>query len=146
MNKYNSMGRLLSMLHRLSRIYFQRELADYRLGHGQLPVLLYLYEHSGSTQHEIGAAFHMDKGSVSSLIQLLENNDYVSRERNPNDRREWSLFLTDRARDIMPRVGDTLKNWTRILLCGFTEAERETAFRLLQQMVDNAMTVKQEKR
>ncbi len=146
MAEFKSIGRLISILHRLTHIYFHRELSEVHLGHGQLPILLYLHKHPGSTQHEIGAAFHMDKGSVSSLIRLLENNNYVYRQRNPNDKREWELFLTEYARAIVPHVQEKLKNWTQFLLQGFSDEERKTAFDVLERLVDNAMRIKQEGR
>lgn len=132
-----SIGRLISILHRQSRVYFHRQLEPYGLGHGQMPVLMYIIHHEGVTQHEVSRHFQMDKGSTSSLIKHLEKNNFIHRETNPDDKRSQGLYITEKTRQLLPEFKKIFRGLTTILTKNFTDEEKEKAFELLNRMIGN---------
>lgn len=57
-------------------------------------VLLTLARHPGQTAAEITNRWAMDKMAISRAIQRLETEGNIRRDRNPHDRRSFSLSLT----------------------------------------------------
>jgi len=136
-NETKSIGRLISIIHRQSRVYFHRHLEPYGLGHGQIPILMYIIHHEGTTQHDISRHFQMDKGSTSSLIKNLEKNDFIQKEQNTNDKRCYGLYITDKTRNLLPEFKKIFQGLTEILIEGFTETEKEKSFEILNRMIAN---------
>ncbi len=133
-----SIGRLISILHRQAQVYFHHKLGPYGLGHGQMPVLMYIVHHEGVTQHNISQHFHLDRGSTSSLIKGLEAHGFVYRQREETDRRVYRLYQTGKTQQLLPDFYAIFRGWTEQLLEGFTDRERELAFDLLNRMLANA--------
>ena len=141
-----SIGRLISIIHRYGGIYFHAALAPYNLGHGQVPVLMYISKNEGINQQEISEYFRLDKGSTSSLIRSLENNGFIKRVPHPDDKRSSRLFITEITREVMPEIREVFKKWTAILLDGFIDEEQNKAFNILEKMMDNAQNYLKEER
>lgn len=64
---------LPSLICMVIRVYFHRKLKPYGLGHGQMPVLVHVFNNKRITQHDISHHFYLDKGSTSSLISSLDD-------------------------------------------------------------------------
>ena len=135
--KDQSIGRLISILHRQASVYFHKKLNAYGLGHGQMPVLMYIIHHDGATQHEVSQHFSLDRGSTSGLIKRLEEGGFITRQRDEGDRRVFKLHITRKTKDLLPVFYEIFHGWTRILLDGFNEKEQEQAFELLNRMLGN---------
>ncbi len=137
MRKGKSIGRLISILYRHAKVYFQGRLEGTDLGHGQLPVLMYIITHENVTQHQINEYFLLDKGSTSNLISNLEKNGFITRSLVAKDRRSYILDITEKTRLLIPDLEEILRGWTGILTDGFEEKEKEESFRLLNRMIEN---------
>lgn len=80
----------------------------------------------------------LDKSSLTSQLKKLEKNGYIERKTDPKDRRAKRIVLTNKTRIIQDDLHDIFISWSKILLDGLDENERETAFRLLDKMQTNA--------
>lgn len=67
-------------------------------------VLLTLARHPGLTAAEITNRWAMDKMAISRAIQRLEGEGHIRRDRNPHDRRSFSLSLTDDGRQLYETI------------------------------------------
>ena len=123
MNENKSIGRLISILYRHAKVYFHRNLDGYGLGHGQVPILMYIVHHESITQHQINQHFHLDKGSTSALIKSLEKNDFIYREQDSHDKRAFFLYTTEKTQMLLPELKQIFKGWTDILIKDFYENE-----------------------
>lgn len=136
-NENQSIGRLISILHRKSYVYFHRKLSSYGLGYGQMPVLMYIIHHEGVTQHDISEHFRLDKGSTSNLVKGLTRNGYLFRKQDETDKRVNRLYITDKTKKLLPEFYEIFRGWTEILLEGFSQRDQDKAFELLNRMLDN---------
>jgi len=94
------------------------------LGDGQLRLIMYLMkDKEGKSQEELSKDLELDKTSITRAIKRLEGNGYVKRERNPKDRRSYSVYLTDAAREIYPNIIRNKEIMERILMQGISEDE-----------------------
>ncbi|MEX0662394.1 MAG: MarR family transcriptional regulator [Balneolaceae bacterium] len=137
MAKNESIGKLISILHRKSRVYFQRELEPLGIGSGEVKIFSYLALEPGATQHEITNYFKLDKGTVSYLIRKMDEHGYVRKETDPKDRRSSKLYLTAKAQKKEREIRKIFSGWTELLLNGFTKEEKKQAFEILERMIEN---------
>jgi MarR family transcriptional regulator, temperature-dependent positive regulator of motility len=85
----------MALLTRLGKQVYRRsteELLGMHMRH--LMALSYVRDHDGGPQQEIAEALCMDANNVVLLLNELEQLGYVSRRRDPSDRRRHLVGLT----------------------------------------------------
>ena len=70
----------------------------------QFGVLETLYHLGPLCQHEIGGRLLKSGGNMTMVIDNLEKRDFVRRDRNPEDRREIIVSLTDLGSETIVRI------------------------------------------
>ena len=60
-------------------------------------VCIAIYNDPGLSQDDVAHELGMDKSSIAKLIAKLMEGNYVIRETNPQDRREYKLYLDKRG-------------------------------------------------
>src|ERR1700733_849295 len=93
------------LLTRLAKQVYRRssdELLGMQLRH--LVALSYVRDHDVCPQHELAEAFCMDANNVVLLLNELEPLGYVTRLRDPDDRRRHLVELTQAGRDALARA------------------------------------------
>ncbi|WP_417091129.1 MarR family winged helix-turn-helix transcriptional regulator [Marvinbryantia sp.] len=71
-----------------------RKLQEDDLTPGLLYPVLYIGRHPGCSPKELTEALHMDWGLTQRTLDRLVASHLISREKNPLDRRRFSLNLT----------------------------------------------------
>ncbi|MEX0647729.1 MAG: MarR family transcriptional regulator [Balneolaceae bacterium] len=137
MSKSESIGKLISILHRKSHIYFQKELEPLGMGRGHVKIFSYLAHKPGATQQELTSYFKLDKGTISYLIKKMSEGGYVRREPDPEDRRSYKLFLTEKAEKKEKEIRKIFNGWTELLLENFSKDEQKQAFQIMERMIKN---------
>lgn len=139
-----SIGKLISILHRKSQIYFQRELKPVGVDRGLVKIFSYLAWKPGATQQEIADYFRFDKGTISYLIKKMDKDRYVRKETDPNDRRSSKLYLTEKAQKKEEEIRRVFNGWTELLLSGFDDSGRKKAFEVMEHMIENVSFLHEE--
>lgn len=67
---------------------------------GQPKVLDYLKEHDGSNQKEIARACFLEAGSLTSILNRMEEKGLVERRMLNGNRRSFHVFLTENGKKI----------------------------------------------
>lgn len=137
MSNHESIGKLISILHRKSHTYFQKKLTPLGMDRGQVKIFSYLAWRPGATQQELSEYFKLDKGTISYLIKNMEKDGYAMKKKNPADRRSSKIYLTQKAEKMEKRISKIFSGWTELLLNGFNEEERKQAFQILERMIGN---------
>lgn len=75
-------------------------LAPLGLTYPQYLVMLVLWERDGRSVSEIGAALHLDSGTLTPLIKRLEGAGLVHRRRLAKDERVVQIDLTEEGRAL----------------------------------------------
>ena len=77
---------------------FQKKLLEkvrpYGLSMGQPKILDYLKDHNGASQKEIAAACQIEAGSLTSVLNRMEEKGMVQRKMLHGNRRTYHIFLT----------------------------------------------------
>ena len=130
--------RLNAILHRRIHMYFDRQLKPYGLSFTHFRMLVYLAHNEGTRQEDIRAFIDADKGGVAHSIKRLVEKGYVARERDPQDKRAYTIRLTDEGRAFFEEFASVMQEWTDQMVAGFSSEELKLAEGFLQRMADNA--------
>ena len=96
-----------------------------------LMALSYVRDHDGAPQHELADALCMDANNVVLLLNELEDLSYVTRRRDPNDRRRHLVDLTPDGRHALARAEHAQEQIEDDVLGALDPQERATLWRLL---------------
>ena len=97
----------LSMaVHSMIQKNFMEQVKSSGLTSGQPKVLDYLRDHNGANQKEIAAACHIEPGSLTSVLNRMEENGLIERRMLDGNRRTFYIFMTEK--------GTQLKNFVSI--------------------------------
>jgi MarR family transcriptional regulator, 2-MHQ and catechol-resistance regulon repressor len=81
-----------------------RHLSSAGLTLSQFAVLEALYHLGPLTQREIGQKILRSSGNITMVIDNLQKNNLVRRERNEADRRFYNVHLTDKGYKLIKKV------------------------------------------
>ena len=70
----------------------------------QYTALTVLERHDGLSAAQLARDSFVTAQSIADLVRSLESRDLVRRERNPRNRRELLISLTDTGRELLARV------------------------------------------
>ena len=100
-----------------------------------LIALSYLHDHDGAPQQELADALSTDAGNVVLLLNELEGLGYVSRSRDPTDRRRHRVALTAAGREAIDRTRRAQDELEDELLQALDAEDRATLGLLLARVV-----------
>ncbi len=136
-----SVGRLVSVLYRRNQVYLDAALKEYNLTASELAFIISLYKKDGISQEELSTRLAIDKAATANALRSLENKGYVSRTRNPQDRRANIIIITEYARRMEKGVRKQLRNWTNFLTEGIEKESVQTMFEVLEKMAKKVESI-----
>lgn len=126
-----------SVIYRHGRIMNDRAVRCYGLTGQQMGYLKCINENPGISQEELARTMRIDKGAVAKAVKDMETKGYVSRRQNPQDRRAYCLFPTEKAREAARHGEQHARQLERQLTEGLSAEEIETFKRLLGKITGN---------
>lgn len=84
--------------------YYEKRLSPFGLTPPQYFVFNALWMGDGITIGELGDRVSLDSSTLTGIIDRMEKSGYVERKPNPDDRRSALVFLTERAKELGPRI------------------------------------------
>jgi len=100
-NNQNNFLMNISILYRYVQKYFDRNLAQYDIGSGQMNFLLLINEHEGVTMQQLAALADIDKGTTTKAIQKLMEEGYIETQSDEQDKRVKHLYTTAKTAAII---------------------------------------------
>jgi DNA-binding MarR family transcriptional regulator len=107
------------------------------LTRAQCRIIAYLAHYGDMNQVSLAQRLEVAPISAGRMLERLEDNGWVARKANPNDRRELQVSLTPKAEGVLTaarRVGDEVQAEA---LAGFTPEEAEQFSQMLQRVRAN---------
>lgn len=133
-----SIGYLLKRVGNQLTITVDRALAEFDMTHAQLGIFLKLLHGHANTAADLARELLTDTGSMTRMLDRLEEKNFIQRTRSIEDRRVVQVALTSRGKllaDQMTQVAiDALNHHLR----GFTEPEIAQYKDFLRRMIANA--------
>ncbi|MFL6600337.1 MAG: MarR family winged helix-turn-helix transcriptional regulator [Steroidobacteraceae bacterium] len=126
-------GRVRSIM--LSKL--DAELQQFGLTGMQFAILKNVADSTADTAAELCRLMHYDTGSMTRMVDRLEEKGLVRRERSKDDRRVVSLRITGAGRTALPRLRDSAAGVIQRMLTGFSATEVNDLQSLLARMIEN---------
>ena len=130
-------GRYISQLYRKGSTFINKGVSKYGIGSGQFMFLLELYIKDGKNQEEIAEALKMDKGTTARALKKLEEEGFVRRIKDENDKRANKIYLNNKAKEVEDGVLDILIGWNKQITKTLTKDEEDVLKNLLEKVCDN---------
>ena len=130
-----SIGRLISILHRQSQIFFNLVLKDFNITSAEYSFLLYLFRNDGITQDDLSKYLYIDKSLTARSVKSLEQKGYVIRKKDTKDKRCNRVYLTKKATDDCEAIRERVNRWSALLSEGMEEETIDTVYTVLETMV-----------
>jgi DNA-binding MarR family transcriptional regulator len=91
----------------------------------QFQILGLLYDHRGLAQAELARAMGVAASVLVTLLNPLEAEGLVARERDPGDRRRHLVTLTPAGEQRLERASRAQKDTEDVLFAGLDDAQRD---------------------
>lgn len=120
---------------------FQKELLN-RLKNtgltiGQPKVLDYLKDHDGAGQKDIARGCHIEPGTLTTILNRMEDAGLVERRMLNGNRRSLYVFLTKKGKEQLKLVTEAFSWMEKEAFRGISETERKTFMDLMLRVYEN---------
>lgn len=127
-----------SILDRCNQKYYDKVLGEYGLGYTQFTLLSSIYENEGMVMNELAINGSFDKGSITKAISKLEEQEFVRIENSEDDKRNKKLYITQKTRDIMPKLYAIRQEWITYLTSDLSDEEKDLYFETTNKILSKA--------
>lgn len=86
-------------------------------------IILPLFEEDGLRMGELAERARLSKQTMTTMIRLIERDGLVQRQRDPEDRRAFRIYLTARARSFRPVAESVLRELDELVEKRLSQAE-----------------------
>lgn len=106
--------------------------------------ILMITKEPGRSQEELTREICLNKSTVTRTLSHLEKYGYIIRTPNPDDKRQFLVYPTDKMLEILPNVRAVSKKWNECISQGISNEELEVFYSVLQRMETKAKSLVQE--
>ncbi len=110
---------------------------EFNLNKSQAGILFALHRSDSLSQKELAARMNVTPPSITSSIQKMERDGYLTRRSDPADQRVMRLTLTEKGRSCIKGVYAVAEQMEEIMFRDMTREEIMLLRRLLFQIRDN---------
>lgn len=133
----NSLHYLMMANQMLMQKALLEKLKDTGLTIGQPKILDYLKEHDGSNQKEIAKACFLEAGSLTTILNRMEEKGLIERRILNGNRRSFHIFMTEAGKEKQQLVDKSFSEIERNVLSGISEEEFELFMSVYQKIHKN---------
>ena len=130
-----SLGFLLGDSSRLLRKRFDRLARSFGMTRAQWGVIAVLRRDEGINQTAMADIMDIEPITLGRHIDRLEEAGWVERRPDPDDRRAWRIFLTDKVQPVLEEMENIAIEVRNDAMVDFSSMERE-------QFIDDLIRVK----
>lgn len=98
---------------------------------GQGRVLVHLHGHDNVPQWRIAKAMNTSPAAITSILQRMERDGWITRTRDPKDQRTVRIRISDKARALEEEIQGTFLQIEEEISSIYTQEERTELRRLL---------------
>lgn len=124
-------------LRRLSKLYIKaiaKELPEPHTEYLAELMLILSARKEAVTQKELTEYMQIDKSRIVMIIEELKKLGYIFIERNPADRREHFVFLTDQGKKLVPTIKQAINKVNQLIRQQLEPAHLDHFYAMMQQM------------
>jgi DNA-binding MarR family transcriptional regulator len=131
---YAMPGHLIRRAHQVSHALFGEECAAFDLTSVQYAALTAIGETPGIDATRLSSVIAFDRSTIGDVLERIEAKGWIVRTPSPSDRRVKLLDLSPAGRDLLARVGPSVRRVQERLLAPFDVQERDKVLHLLARL------------
>ena len=112
-------------------------LKDTDLTSGQPKILDYLADHDGASQKDIAQGCHVEPGTLTTLLNRMEEMDLVERRMLNGNRRSYHIFMTEKGKAHADLTQTAFKELEDEAFRGISDTDRKTFMDLFFRIYEN---------
>ena len=133
---------LNSKIFRSTQGYLDRVLKKYELSSGSVPYIFTLEKNEGISQNKLSKEIGNDKAMSARTITKLIELDFVHKTQDERDSRAYNLYLTAKAKELIPKIREDIKTIVDMVTEDLTEEEKNITTKSLKKILDRAQRLK----
>lgn len=139
MKKIHRYGMYFKRIHLDIEKEIHTKLSAYNLTKSQLDILNYLDQHPDqmTCQKDLQNYLHVSNATINGLVNRLEQNGYIYRITNSEDKRMVSIHPTEKANQIKDLFLTTIYNLEQKMMAHIAPDKQVELVNLLEQMIQN---------
>ena len=110
---------------------------------GQPKILDYLRTHDGAGQKDISHGCHIEPGTLTTLLNRMEENGLVERCMLNGNRRSSYVFMTEKGKKQADAVANAFKELEEKAFYGLSDEERTILMELFIKIYNNTIIGKE---
>lgn len=107
---------------------------------GQPKVLDYLKDHDGASQKEIAAGCHLEAGSLTSILNRMEEKGLIERRMLNGNRRTFHIFMTEDGKQKQKLVDETFFKIEEKATNGISKEELAISLKVYEKIYQNLLS------
>lgn len=138
------MAKFMKMLNNVSRsqaVYRHSKISAEDLYPPQYAFALAICREPGRSQEELAQELCVNKSTVARNLNCLETNGYITREALPSDKRQFSVYPTEKMLSVLPEIKSASIEWMTLLSEGIPSDELEIFNSVLSRMEARAREI-----
>jgi DNA-binding MarR family transcriptional regulator len=135
---FSVIGKSISVLHFQKQKNVASLMLKYGLHSPSYGFLMYLRGRDGITQRELCSLLGVDDAMASRAMGTLVKKGFIVRKRSSQDARSYELYLTEKAKKVIPELQKSYEEWWEKLCEGIADRDMKTLCILLQEITEKA--------
>lgn len=138
------MSKFMKMLNNISRsqaVYRHSRISADDLQAGHYAFALTICREPGRSQEEIARELCINKSTVARNLNYLEEKKYITRIPLPSDKRQFSVYPTEKMLAVLPEIRQVSAEWMTLLSEGIPEEELTIFDSVLNRMQTKAREI-----
>lgn len=133
----NNILKIVSILYRKKQMNLVKRLQKYNLGAFEITILMILFKSDGVSQETLAVELSIDKAAMTRALATLEEKGYLTRNKDPYDKRKNQVFLTSYAKENQTSIKKIMHDSNDELLKDIDKKDIDIAYQVLAKMIDN---------
>lgn len=117
--------------------YYESNLNDNDLTLKEFSVLLRIRFQGVATQHDLVELFKVSGAYIAKLLRKFENQGYIARKEDPENRRKKLVKMTDEGIKKTDEIIEVIQNWEDKVTASISEDEIKTLKEILFKITMN---------
>ncbi|KOA20020.1 multiple antibiotic resistance protein MarR [Clostridium homopropionicum DSM 5847] len=132
-----SIGQLTNQTNKKLMRYLNSKLELHDITLEQWNVLLKLSQHEKINQKQLADKVDKDQPTLARILDILERKKLVERKPNKEDKRAFTLHITDKGLSLKEKVEPFLESFFEIIILGISNEDLEIYKHVLTKINSN---------
>lgn len=127
---------LLAQVGAHAAMRYGEQLKSLQLTPADSGILCMLNVSAGVSQQELSSRLGLHPSRLVAILDELEGCGLVERKQNPDDRRQYALYLTDKGREMSSEIGRVSREHRERLCASLNSGEQERLAEMLKRIAE----------